>query len=70
MGSPALEMLEDAEEKGFRSELAQPVSPRTKTGWDRVDDEIDQLSALPLRIDGPGLQGCRNRCVGVLEALS
>lgn len=68
---PVLETLERAEEAGFRAELAQAVSPRTKTGWDRVDDEIAQLR-LRFR-SAATTQDYRdvgNRCVGVLEALS
>lgn len=68
---PVLETLEEAEEKGFRAELAQPISPRTKTGWERVDDEIDQLR---LRFRSAATtqdyKDVGNRCVGVLEALS
>lgn len=68
---PVLETLEQAEEAGFRAELAQAVSPRTKTGWDRVDEEIDQLR---LRFRSAATtqdyKDVGNRCVGVLEALS
>lgn len=68
---PVLETLDRAEEAGFRAELAQAVSPRAKTGWDGVDDEIAQLR-LRFR-SAATTQDYRdvgNRCVGVLEALS
>lgn len=68
---PVLETLERAEEEGLRATLAEPVSPRAKTGWLRVDDEIGQLRLRFRSASTPqDYKDVGNRCVGVLEALS
>jgi hypothetical protein len=68
---PLIETLEDREEASFRDELANPISPKGRTGWERVDLEIHELrrhfdtAATPMDYRNIG-----NDVVAVLEALS
>lgn len=68
---PVIETLERAEEQQFRAELVEAISPRTATGWPKVDEEIAHLRQR-FRTAGvrQDYKDVGNRCVGVLEALS
>ena len=68
---PVLEHLEAKEERAFRSELANGVSPRTELGWPAVDEYIRQLrQRFHSATSVADYKDVGNRCVGVLEALS
>ena len=66
---PVVETLERAEEQQFRAELVEAISPRTATGWPKVDEEIAHLRQR-FRTAGArqDYKDVGNRCVGVLEA--
>lgn len=69
--NPIHHQLMQLEEQRFESELVTAVSPRTRTGWLAVDNEVDQLrrrfrsSTTPQDYRAIGVH-----CVGILEALS
>jgi hypothetical protein len=68
---PVHDQLERLEEAQYLSELAQPVSPRSATGWSGVDTEIAALrqrfkTAAELR----DYRDVGNRSVAVLEMIS
>jgi hypothetical protein len=68
---PLHQQLVRLEEQRFESELVTAVSPRARTGWLAVDNEVDELrrrfrsSTTPQDYRAIGVH-----CVGILEALS
>jgi hypothetical protein len=68
---PIYQQLLRLEEQRFESELPIAVSPRTRTGWPAVDNEVNELrrrfrsSTTPQDYRAIGVH-----CVGILEALS
>ena len=68
---PVHSRLADMEAGVATYELAQPVSPRKRTGWDRVDEEIAELRRQFHDADTPaGYSAVGNASVRVLEAIS
>lgn len=68
---PIIEALENAEDDQIRSDLVEPVSPHSNTGWARVDAEIAGLrQRFRTATAMPDYRDCGNRSVAVLEALS
>lgn len=68
---PALDALEEAEERAFRGDLATGISPRGELGWPDVDDHLNQLRMRFRSASTPvDYKDVGNRCVGVLESLS
>jgi hypothetical protein len=58
------------EERSF-NELVDPVSPRTATGWAKVDEEIDELRRKFRSAGTPqDYRAIGTNCVGVVEELS
>lgn len=58
-------------EEASLEDLANPVSPRTLTGWPAVDDEIQELRRRFRSSSTPqDYRSVGTHCVGVLEALS
>ena len=63
--------LMDLETKALTSSLAEPVSPRGRTGWLRVDSEIAELRRhFQLARSPQDYRNVGNDCVIVTEALS
>ncbi len=63
--------LTDLETKALTSSLAEPVSPRGRTGWSRVDGEIAELRRHFQTARSPqDYRNVGNDCVIVTEALS
>jgi hypothetical protein len=59
------------EEERFEAQLADPVSPRGRTGWLEVDNEIKELRRRFSTASTPqDYRAVGSHCVGVLEALS
>lgn len=68
---PVQDELDRQEEGEFRAVLAEAVSPRTATGWPKVDEEITELKRRFRTASTPqDYRDVGNRCVAVLEALS
>jgi hypothetical protein len=63
--------LADIESAALTSSLAQPVSPRSRTGWARVDEEIAELKRHFRNAQTPqDYRNVGNDCVIVTETLS
>lgn len=63
--------LDRQEEAQFRANLADPVSPHSKTGWPKVDEELDELRRrFRTATTTQDYRDVGNRSVAVLEALS
>ena len=68
---PAERQLEQLEENRFHAVMAQGVSPHTKTGWPKVDEELIEMRRLfQSATTTQDYRDVGNRCVAVLEALS
>jgi hypothetical protein len=68
---PLHEQLADLESQALTSTLAQPASPRGRTGWSRVDEEIAELRRHFQNAMTPqDYRNVGNDCVIVTEALS
>lgn len=68
---PLIEALEEREEASLRDELVTAVSPRGRTGWERVDVEVDELRRHFHTAQTPqDYRNIGNDLVTVLEALS
>lgn len=69
--APIQAELDRQEEAQFRAMNAEAVSPRTKTGWPRVDEELAELRRRFRTASTPqDYRDVGNRAVAVLEALS
>lgn len=69
-GAPQ-DALADAEDNRFRHGLAEGVSPRPKTGWPRVDEEVEALRQRFRTASAMAdYRDVGNRSVAVIEALS
>lgn len=65
------ERLADAESQSLSSTLAQPISPRGRTGWAKVDEEIAELRRHFQSARTPqDYRNVGNDCVIVTETLS
>ena len=63
--------LGQLEDSALASNLAEPVSALTTTGWPRVDEEIRELRRSFRSASAPqDYRAIGTHCVGVLEALS
>lgn len=68
---PIHQRLVRLEEERFEAQLADPVSPRGRTGWQKVDNEIKELRRRFSTASTPqDYRAVGSHCVGVLEALS
>jgi hypothetical protein len=68
---PVHHRLTRLEEERFEAQLADPVSPRGRTGWGKVDNEIRELRRRFSTASTPqDYRAVGSHCVGVLEALS
>lgn len=68
---PLHDRLADLETQSLASTLADPISPRSRTGWDRVDAELGELRRHFLNAStSQDYRGIGNDCVHVTEALS
>ena len=68
---PVHHRLTRLEEERFEAQLADPVSPRGRTGWVKVDNEIRELRRRFSTASTPqDYRAVGSHCVGVLEALS
>jgi hypothetical protein len=68
---PVHDALAELESAALRSSLATPVSPRGRTGWSRVDEEITELRRhFQSARSAQDHRNIGNDCVAVLEALS
>ena len=68
---PLLADLEEREEATLRDELVTPISPRGRTGWERVDVEIAELRRHFHHAETPqDYRNIGNDLIAVLEALS
>ena len=68
---PLIEALEEREDATLRDELVTPVSPRGRTGWEKVDVEIAELRRHFHTAQSPqDYRNIGNDLVTVLEALS
>lgn len=68
---PVFQVLQAEERRHLGNYTAEPVSPRPRTGWERVDQEIDELRRQFRRASTQqDYRDVGNRAVGVLEALS
>jgi hypothetical protein len=65
------DQLSDLETKALTSALADPISPRGRTGWQRVDEEIAELRRHFQTARTPqDYRNVGNDCVIVTEAIS
>jgi hypothetical protein len=65
------DQLADMESRALSSTLAEPISPRGRTGWARIDAEIAELRRHFQSAHSPqDYRNVGNDCVNVLEALS
>jgi hypothetical protein len=65
------DQLADLEFRGLTSTLADPISPRERTGWARVDGEIAELRRhFQIATTAQDYRNVGNDCVIVTEALS
>ncbi len=63
--------LADLQTRGLTSTLAEPISPRGRTGWSRVDGEIAELRRhFQIARTAQDYRNVGNDCVIVTEALS
>jgi hypothetical protein len=68
---PMHDALAERESAVLASSLADPISPRGRTGWSRVDGEIAELKRHFAQASTPqDYRNIGNDCVIVLEALS
>jgi hypothetical protein len=68
---PLIEALEEREDATLRDELVTPVSPRGRTGWEKVDIEVAELRRHFHTAQTPqDYRNIGNDLVAVLEALS
>lgn len=68
---PLVEALEEREDATLRDELVTPVSPRGRTGWEKVDVEVAELRRHFHTAQSPqDYRNIGNDLVTVLEALS
>lgn len=68
---PMHEALAERESKSLSSTLAGAISPRERTGWPRVDEEIAELKRhFAQARTAQDYRNIGNDCVVVLEALS
>jgi hypothetical protein len=68
---PMHDALADRETHDLSSGLAEPVSPRGRTGWTRIDTEIAELRRHFANASTPqDYRNVGNDCVIVLEAVS
>jgi hypothetical protein len=68
---PLHDQLADLEVTSLTSSLADPVSPRGRTGWSKVDEEIAELRRHFQTAQTPqDYRNVGNDCVFVTEALS
>lgn len=68
---PVQQELDGQEEAQFRDVLAEAVSPHTKTGWPKVDEELTELRRrFRTATTTQDYRDVGNRCVATLEALS
>ncbi len=68
---PLRDQLEGIEDRSLAGELASPVSPRGRTGWERVDVEVAELRRHFHTARTPqDYRNIGNDVVAVLEALS
>ncbi|MCT1774958.1 hypothetical protein [Brachybacterium sp. p3-SID957] len=68
---PIIDQLHDLQDRAFLQELAEPVSPRGSTDWERVDDEVLALrERFRSAQNSADYRDVGNRSVAVLEALS
>lgn len=69
--APVQAELDRQEEAQFRAVNAEAVSPHTKTGWPKVDEELTELRRrFRTATTTQDYRDVGNRAVGVLEALS
>lgn len=69
--APVQVELDRQEEAQFRAVNAEAVSPHTKTGWPKVDEELTELRRrFRTATTTQDYRDVGNRAVGVLEALS
>ncbi|PJK19437.1 hypothetical protein [Mycolicibacterium goodii] len=69
--APAQVELDRQEEAQFRAVNAEAVSPHTKTGWPKVDEELTELRRrFRTATTTQDYRDVGNRAVAVLEALS
>lgn len=69
--APVQAELDRQEEDQFRAVNAEAVSPHTKTGWPKVDEELTELRRrFRTATTTQDYRDVGNRAVGVLEALS
>lgn len=69
--APVQAELDRQEDAQFRSVNAEAVSPHTKTGWPKVDEELTELRRrFRTATTTQDYRDVGNRSVGVLEALS
>lgn len=65
------DQLADMESKNLTSTLAQPVSPRGRTGWTRIDEELAELRRhFEQARTAQDYRNVGNDCVIITEALS
>ncbi len=68
---PIHDALAEREGEALSSNLAHPISPRGRTGWSRVDEEVAELHRHFAQARTPqDYRNIGNDCVIVLEALS
>jgi hypothetical protein len=68
---PIHQRLVRLEEERLEAQVADPVSPRGRTGWPKVDNEIKALRRRFSTASTPqDYRAVGSHCVGVLEALS
>lgn len=68
---PVFQALQAEERRHLGNFTAEPVSPRPRTGWERVDREIEELRRQFRRASTQqDYRDVGNRAVGALEALS
>jgi hypothetical protein len=68
---PIHQRLVRLEEERFEAQLADPVSPRGRTGWLKVDNEVKELRRRFSTASTPqDYRAVGSHCMGVLEALS
>lgn len=69
--APVQAELDRQEESQFRAVNAEAVSPHTRTGWPKVDEELTELRRrFRTATTTQDYRDVGNRAVGVLEALS
>ena len=67
----AHDRLVDLESRALESSLVEPVSPRGRTGWARIDEEVSELRRhFQAARTAQDYRNVGNDCVTLLEALS